>query len=198
MKIFKIQFPFLALFLLFISCVDKNNEEVVIRYLDHSVYVKMNPNADAKMPPIYHIHFKIKNVSNQTKVFFARGNSFDKSPSEFFLIDTLQKIKIPLYTGSIHIMKPNKEYDIYTDVEIRDLKSYFKLPETFFDTRIDFSSDKILLEKLLVNMINSSTIHYKQDTSDVYQYRLFDKDVRELKNNNWILVSKPAYIDLNK
>jgi hypothetical protein len=189
-----IQFLILALCIIFIGCTDKKTDEINIDYVDHDIYVKMNPNADAQLPPIYELHFKIKNISNETKVFIARNTSFDNKLSELFLRDTIQKIKIPLYTGSVHIMKPNKEYDIYADIDIKDFKKYFKLPDTFFDKKFDFSNDKLLLERLLVNMINSSIIQYKQDTSDVFQYRLFDKDVQKLKNQNLILVNKYPYI----
>lgn len=189
-----IQFLILALCTIFIGCTNKKTDEINIDYVDHEIYVKMNPNADAQFPPIYELHFKIKNVSNETKVFIARNTSFDNKLSELFLRDTMQKIKIPLYTGSVHIMKPNKEYDIYADIDIKDFKKYFKLPDTFFDRKLDFSNDKLLLERLLVNMINSSIIQYKQDTSDVFQYRLFDKDVQKLKNQNLILVNKYPYI----
>ena len=189
-----IQFLILALCIIFIGCTDKKTDEINIDYVDHDIYVKMNPNADAQLPPIYELHFKIKNISNETKVFIARNTSFDNKLSELFLRDTIQKIKIPLYTGSVHIMKPNKEYDIYADIDIKDFKKCFKLPDTFFDKKFDFSNDKLLLERLLVNMINSSIIQYKQDTSDVFQYRLFDKDVQKLKNQNLILVNKYPYI----
>jgi hypothetical protein len=189
-----IQFLILALCIIFIGCTDKKTDEINIDYVDHDIYVKMNPNADAQLPPIYELHFKIKNISNETKVFIARNTSFDNKLSELFLRDTIQKIKIPLYTGSVHIMKPNKEYDIYADIDIKDFKKYFKLPDTFFDKKFDFSNDKLLLERLLVNIINSSIIQYKQDTSDVFQYRLFDKDVQKLKNQNLILVNKYPYI----
>ncbi|PIF32736.1 hypothetical protein CLU81_3290 [Flavobacterium sp. 9] len=198
MKLFKnIQFSILVLFIIFISCTRINADEISIEYLGHDVYLKMNPNVDAELPPIYHLHFKIKNVSNETKVFIARSNSFDNKLSQLFLIDTLQKIKMPIYTGSIHIMKPNKEYDIDAAINIKDFKHYFKLSNDFFDNKIDFSNDKILLDRLLINMVNSSVINYKQDTSDVFQYRLLDKDVEKLKNENLILVKKSPQIKLN-
>jgi len=192
MKLFKnIRFLILVLFILFISCTQKNTDEITIEYSGYDVYLKMNPNADAELPPIYDLHFKIKNISNQTKVFIARHSSFDNNTSsELFLIDTVQNVKIPLYTGSIHIMKPEKEYDVYADIRIKDFKHYFKLPDDFFDGKIDFSDDKKKLDKLLINMLNSSVIQYKQDTSDVLQYRLFDKSVQKLKSKNLILVKK--------
>lgn len=176
--------------ILFIGCTPKNTDEVIIDYLDYDVYVKMSPYADAVGPPIYHLHFKIKNVSNETKVFISQSSSFDEGFSELILNDTVQKIKIPLYTGDRHIMKPNKEYDIDATIDIKDFKDYFKLSNTFFDEKLDFSNDKKLLEKLFVNMMNSSIIKYKQDTSDVFQYRIFDEEVQKLKNKNWILVNK--------
>jgi hypothetical protein len=191
-----IQFSILILFIIFTNCTHKDVNELSICYVDHDVYLKMNPNADAQLPPIYELHFKIKNVSNEAKVFIACHSSFDNTLSEFFLIDTVQKIKIPLYTGDRYIIKPDEEYNIDADIRIKDFKNYFKLPNDFFDNKIDFLNDKKKLDKLLINMLNSSVIKYKQDTSDVLQYRLLDKDVQKLKNKNLILVKKARHIKL--
>jgi hypothetical protein len=178
------------LIILFFSCKkEDSNEELTIRYKDFNVYLKAPKGSDAPSPPIFFLNFSVKNLSNGEKIFTSKGNSYDRTKSIMYVLDTLQKKIIPLYSRSINSIQPQDSIKITGDIDVREFKDYFALSDEFLH-KSDFGSDKEKLEKLCSEMLKRSVIIYIPDSTDLRSYKIDDKNVTNFRNNSIIKVIK--------
>ncbi|TDX13998.1 hypothetical protein [Flavobacterium sp. S87F.05.LMB.W.Kidney.N] len=184
----------IALIFLFYSCKNKKTtNEIEIVLTKYSIYLKSSSDSDSDLPPYYDIAFDLKNNSEQDLVFISQANKYDKTKSSLYLLDTLQNTIIPIYSGSRSIVKHNSSCEIDASINIRDYKKYFNLKDTFFN-KFDYTSDKLLLDKIFLDMMNRSVIFYKQDSSDVEQYKMLNKNVIPLKKDKIIKIRKDCLL----
>jgi hypothetical protein len=181
-------FIFFAL-VLFSCKKEELKEELAINYKGFDIYLKTPKGSDAPQPPILHLNFMIKNLSNHEKLFTSKGNSFDKTKSAMYILDTLQNKIIPLYSRTINSIEPNDSIKMKGDIDVNELKKYFGLSEDFFDKQ-DFTGDKENLTKLYLNMLNNSVIIYIPDSTDLRSYKIDDKNLTNFRNNSIIKITK--------
>lgn len=181
-------FIFFALVLF--SCKrEELKEELAINYKGFDIYLKSPTGSDAPQPPIVHLNFIIKNLSNHEKLFTSKGNSFDKTKSVMYILDTVQNKIIPLYSRAINSIEPNDSIKMKGDINLNELKNYFGLSEDFFNKQ-DFTGDKDNLKKLYINMLNNSVIIYIPDSTDLRSYKIDDKNLTNFRNNSIIKITK--------
>lgn len=181
-------FIFFALVLL--SCKKEElKEELAINYKGFDIYLKAPKGSDAPQPPIVHLNFIIKNLSNHEKLFTSKGNSFDKTKSTMYILDTLKNKIIPMYSRTINSIAPNDSIKMKGDINLNELKNYFGLSEDFFDKQ-DFTADKDNLKKLCLNMLHNSVIIYIPDSIDLRSYKIDDKNLTNFRNNSIIKIIK--------
>ncbi|MBS7252786.1 hypothetical protein [Flavobacterium branchiicola] len=183
----------LILFIILLTLSSCSNHELTdeteIFFIKYSLYLKSNPDSDSSLPPSYDITFKFRNGSKKDIVFTSKANKYDKTKSSLYLLDTLQNAIIPIYSGSRNIVKQNSSCEIDASINIRDYKKYFNLKDTFFN-KIDYMSDKLLLDKIFVDMMNRSIIIYEQDSSDIGQYKMLNKNVTPIQKDKIIKIQK--------
>lgn len=172
-------------------------EELEIVYTGHKLYLKKNIRCDSSLPPIIYLSFTIENLSGEDKVFISKANKYDHTESRLYLFDTIKKVEIPIYCSDKSILLPNSKLKIDARIEIKEYKQYFNLSDIFFD-KINFTNDSKKLERAFKAMINRSIFFYKQEPSDVYQYKLLDNNVKPLKSDKKIRIDKPISINLDE
>jgi len=181
---------FIFFALLLVSCKKEDvKEDVVISYKGFDFYLKAPKGSDAPHPPIIHLNFVIKNLSNHEKLFTCKANSFDKTKSTMYILDTVKNKMIPLYSKTINSIQPNDSIKMKGDIDLNELKNYFDLSDNFFEKQ-DFTNDKEILKKLYLNMLNSSVIIYIPDSTDLRSYKLDDKNLTNFRNNSIIKIIK--------
>ena len=182
-------------FFLICGCQSKqSSDDLGITYSGYKVYLNENHNYDSERPPIFYLNFTIKNLTTEYKVFITKSDKYDDTKSKFYLFDTVKKVEIPLYCSDKSILEPDSNLKIDARIEIKEFKEYFNLPDSFFD-KIDFTNDSKKLERDFKAMINRSIIFYKQESSDVYQYKILDSRVKPLKKDEKIRIYKPISIN---
>lgn len=178
------------LVILFFSCKKEDlKEDLVINYKGFDVYLKSPKGSDAPLPPIFHLNFIIKNLSNYEKLFTSKGNSFDKTKSVMYILDTVQNKMIPLYSKTINSIEPKDSIKMIGEIYLNESRDYFGLSEEFFHKQ-DFKSDEEKLKRLYLNMLKSSVIIYIPDSTDLRSYKMDDKNLTNFRNNSIIKIIK--------
>lgn len=181
---------FILFALVLFSCKKEElKEELAINYKGFDIYLKAPKGSDAPQPPIFYLNFIIKNLSKHEKLFTSKANSFDKTKSRMYILDTLQNKIIPLYSRTINSIEPNDSIKMKGDIDVNELKDYFRLSEDFFEKQ-DFTRDMDTLKKLYLNMLNNSVIIYIPDSTDLRSYKIDDKNLTNFRNNSIIKITK--------
>lgn len=184
----KIVFIFVTLLLL--SCKKEDvKEDVIISYKSFDFYLKAPMGSDSPPPPIVHLNFIIKNLSNHEKLFTCKANSFDKTKSTMYILDTVKNQMIPLYSRTIKSIQPNDSIKMIGDINLNEFKKKIGLSDNFFEKQ-DFTNDEEILQKYCLNMLNSSVILYIPDSTDLRSYKLNDKNLTNFRNNSIIKIVK--------
>ena len=127
------------LFLLFLfiimSCSDTKEFDQKYELDLKKVELYLNDsNGEGDLPPQVYFRFELKNNSNKRIFFSSKKSSFDKNTySRLYLLDTLKKKILNIYSGSMPFIDKNTSDSINGEISFRDHKDYFNLEDTFLE-----------------------------------------------------------------
>lgn len=157
----------------FFGCKSKPEKDFEIVLNSININLKASPSADAPMPPVINFVFKLKNLTDSTKIFITKSNVSDYRKSKLLMLDTLNNRIIPIYSNSIPVVKGGDSTVILGSISVREIAEYLKLDSLFFD-KIDFSNQGEFLSRITTVMIDNSIIVYVPNSSDLKRYSSLD------------------------
>jgi hypothetical protein len=159
-------------------------DELYIKFIGHRYYLKAIDNTDSELPPSLFLKFNITNNTNSDKIFFCRADKFDYLKTRMYILDTIQKSKIELFSSDIQIIKSKENIEIEAKINIRSNVCIFNLDKSFFK-KFDFTGDKKKLDDILISIKKNSVVIYSQDTSDLSYFRLQNPKIKPLKKKEY-------------
>lgn len=157
----------------FFGCKSKPEKDFEIVLDNININLKASSSADAPMPPVINFVFKLKNLTDSTKIFITKSNVSDYRKSKLLMLDTLNNRIIPIYSNSIPVVKGGDSTVILGRISVREIAEYLKLDSLFFD-KIDFSNQGEFLSRITTVMIDNSIIVYVPNSSDLKRYSSLD------------------------
>jgi hypothetical protein len=176
-----------TIFLVGCTTSDKS-EGLSINVVDVNIYLK-DSNGEGRLPPILFINMEIYNKSNMKRIFIAESSYNISKKSKLILTDTVKNQVLPLFSNETQVLLPRSRTQVESYIELHEIKDYLNLSDDFF-SKLDYTSEKLLLKKLCVKMLNNSRIIYYQDKEQALKQRLFDKDIEPLQEKVKINIPK--------